>query len=196
MPSSNDAIFILSALNADAQNGPAAQRAILAAACAKNLKPDVVDLPSTKVQACYGCGACGLTTPGVCAVQDPMQQVFPRIVRSRVWVLASPIRFGTHHSELKKALDRCQPLMVPLYTMRGGEMNFLPRYSPAPALLGIGLLARADPDQEAAYRALLERHGGNLAMKAGAAVLLASDSAAQAQAKVERALADLLEARR
>ena len=196
MLSPNTSILILSALKADPKHGAAAQQALLAAASAKGLTPDVVDLPSAKVQACHGCGACGLTTPGVCAVQDEMQQISPKIVKSRVFVLASPIRFGTHHSELKKALDRCQPLMVPLYTVRGGELNFRPRYSNPPALLGVGLLAKADPDQEAAYRALLERHGGNMAMKAGAAVLLAADSPDQAKAKVEQALAGLMEAGR
>jgi len=195
VPSSNGSIFVLSALKADPKNGGAAQQAILAAAASKGLRPDVVELPSSKVQACYGCGACGLITPGVCAVQDDMQQIFAKLVKSRVWVLASPIRFGTHHSELKRALDRCQPLMVPLYCIRGGELNFLPRYSSPPALLGVGLLAKEDPDQEAAYRALMERHAGNMAMEAAAAGLLASDSAQRAQAKVEQALARLLEAR-
>lgn len=198
MPSSNDSVFILSALKADSKHGAAAQQAVLAAAATKRLTPELFDLTaaSSTVQACNGCGACGLVTPGVCAVKDPMQQVFQSIVKSRVFALASPIRFGTHHSELKKALDRCQPLMVPLYTLRGGELNFLPRYSNPPALLGVGLLAKDDPDQAAAYRALMERHGGNMAMKSGAAVLLATDSPAQARAKVEEALAALLEGRR
>ncbi|MGC4120604.1 MAG: NAD(P)H-dependent oxidoreductase [Myxococcales bacterium] len=197
MPSSNDptTLFILSALQADAKHGEATLQAIAAAATARKLQPDVHDLVSTKVQACYGCGACGLVTPGICTVQDPMQQIFRKIVKSRVFVLASPIRFGTHHSELKKAIDRCQPLMVPLYTVRGGELNFRPRYSQPPLLLGVGLLAKADSEQESAYRALMERHGGNLAMASGAAVLLASDSAAEKQAKVEKALGALLEAR-
>lgn len=194
MPASSSRIFILSALSADRRHGSATLQALLGAAASKGLRPEVVDLPSSKVQACYGCGACGLTTPGTCTVQDEMQRIFPKIVSSQIWVLASPIRFGSHHSELKKALDRCQPLMVPVYTVRGGEMNFRPRYAPRPALLGVGLLPEPDADQEQAYRHLVARHGLNLAAERHAcAVVTGADVADVAQAKIELALADLLE---
>ncbi len=69
-----------------------------------------------------------MRTPGACAVNDDMQGIFRKLVACDVLVLATPVRFGSYCAELKKVVDRFQPLMVPVYVVRGGEMHFRGRY--------------------------------------------------------------------
>jgi multimeric flavodoxin WrbA len=60
-----------------------------------------------------------------------MQEVLRLLVASDVLVLATPVRFGSYCAQLKKVIDRFQPLMMPIYVVRSGEMHFRGRISPA-----------------------------------------------------------------
>ena len=68
-------------------------------------------------------------------------------VASDVLVLATPVRFGSYCAELKKVIDRFQPLMVPIYVVRDGEMHFQGRYD-LPPLLGSGSCGTATVQME------------------------------------------------
>jgi len=175
-------VLILSALSVDAARGPAALESLIEAVEARGGGADVVDTPSANIRPCTGCGSCGGRTPGLCVLRDEMQEVFPRLVAADVLVLATPVRFGSHCAQLKKVVDRFQPLMAPLYCVRDGEMNFKPRYPRRPALLGVGLLAPADGEyagtarmraaEADAFRHLISRHARNLDPPAYAAAVL------------------------
>ena len=89
-----------------------------------------------------------------------MQEVFRQLVASDVLVLATPVRFGSYCAELKKVVDRFQPLMVPLYVIRGGEMHFRGRYD-LPKIVGRRALAE-EPDEAEAFRFLIGRLAVNV----------------------------------
>ena len=100
---------------------------------------------------CTGCSSCGLKTPGRCVVKDDMQEILRMIVASELLVLATPVRFGSYCAELKKVIDRFQPLMVPIYVVRDGEMHFQGRYD-FPVLLGVGLVSNGGDEEARAPR--------------------------------------------
>ena len=106
-----------------------------------------MDCRTVDVIPCTGCASCGLRTPGACAVKDDMQDIFRQMVASDVLVLATPVRFGSYCAELKKVVDRFQPLMVPIYVVRDGEMHFHGPVRPAAAAGG-----RAGPGRHRAGR--------------------------------------------
>jgi hypothetical protein len=108
-----------------------------------------------------------------------MQDIFRQIVASDVLVLATPVRFGSYCAELKKVIDRFQPLMVPLYAVRGGEMHFRGRYD-LPPLIGVGLVREAGEaaaaDGEAdAFRFLIGRLAVNLDVAHAVAAFVGGD---------------------
>ncbi len=178
--------LVLSALGADPDHGAATLGALETALAKRDYDAETVDCLSVRVAPCTGCSSCGLKTPGRCAVNDDMQGIFRKIVASDVLVLATPVRFGSYCAELKKVIDRFQPLMVPIYVMRGGEMHFRRRYD-LPTIVGVGLVRpasaghgrlAADIQTEAeadAFRSLIGRLAINLASGHAAAAFAGGD---------------------
>ena len=171
--------LVLSALSVDDDHGPAALDAVETKLRERGYDVDTVDVAAARVAPCTGCGSCGLKTPGRCVVKDDMQDIFRQIVASDVLVLATPVRFGSYCAELKKVVDRFQPLMVPLYVVRGGEMHFRGRYD-LPLLMGVGLVREAGEagaaDGEAdAFRFLIGRLAVNLDVAHAAAAFVGGD---------------------
>ena len=202
--------LVLTALRADAEHGEPAQTALLEVLAEGGYEVEAVDCVDADVIPCTGCGSCGMRTPGACVVKDDMQAIFRALVASDLLVLATPVRFGSYCAQLKKVVDRFQPLMVPIYTVRGDEMHFSGRYD-LPALLGVGLVrgpegvdgseARAaepegsDATEEAeAFRFLVGRLAVNIDTPYAAAAFARGDEAA-ARKELARALATLEAAR-
>lgn len=154
--------LVLSALGVDPVYGPEVAAVLEETLSARGYGICVVDVLTADVQACRGCGSCGLKTPGRCVLDDDVQVVYRQMAQCDLLVFATPITFGSHRSELKRVLDRFQPLMVPFYVLRDGEMNFRPRYSRCPFLLGVGILPVSDPEQDEAYRFLISRNASNI----------------------------------
>ena len=194
--------LVISALAADAEHGAAAQWALAAALAEHGYEVDLVDCLDVRVIPCTGCSGCGLKTPGACAVQDDMQGIYRRMVASDVLVLATPVRFGSYCAELKKVVDRFQPLMVPIYVLRDGEMHFQSRYD-LPPLVGVGLVrengddgkhdgsdGRRDgqDDEAAAFRFLIGRLAVNVATRHAATTVAAGD-----EPRLREALAAVLD---
>jgi hypothetical protein len=193
--------LVLSALGVDAEHGASALAALRATLADRDYDVEVVDCGAVDVIPCTGCASCGMRTPGTCAVKDDMQAVLRKLVASDVLVLATPVRFGSYCAELKKVVDRFQPLMVPIYVLRDGEMHFRGRYD-LPPLVGVGLLRDAGggprgpaPGRAAdgsageadAFRFLIGRLAVNVDTRHAAAVFAGGDTAA-ARAELETAL--------
>jgi len=171
--------LVLSALSMDEEHGDAALEAVETRLRERGYDVDTVDVAAARVAPCTGCGRCGLKTPGRCVVKDDMQGIFRRIVASDVLVLATPVRFGSYCAELKKVIDRFQPLMAPIYAVRNGEMHFRGRYA-LPALLGVGLVREAGEGgsggaEADAFRFLIGRLAVNLDVAHAAAAFVGGD---------------------
>jgi multimeric flavodoxin WrbA len=189
--------LVLSALGVDGELGAATLAEIEAALAERGYDAEIVDCLDVDVIPCTGCSSCGLRTPGECVVKDDIQEIFRKLVASDVLVLATPVRFGSYCSELKRVVDRFQPLMVPIYVIRDGEMHFRGRYE-LPALVGVGLVRGADGDEAGgeggsgndeadAFRFLVGRLALNIDTRHAAAAFSGGDAPA-ARAEIDRAL--------
>jgi hypothetical protein len=199
--------LVLTALRADAEHGERAQSVLLDLLTRAGYEIKAVDCLDADVIPCTGCGSCSLRTPGACVVKDEMQGIFRALVASDLLVLATPVRFGSYCAQLKKVVDRFQPLMVPIYTVRDGEMHFSGRYD-LPALLGVGLVREPESpdgfgaravgpegrsgaaDEAEAFRLLVGRLAVNVQTRHAAAAFAGGVEAA-ALMELERALATL-----
>ena len=192
--------LVLSALDIDARHGASTRAVLEESLTGRGYDVETVDCRTVDVIPCTGCASCGLRTPGACAVKDEMQDIYRKMVASDVLVLATPVRFGSYCAELKKLVDRFQPLMVPIYVLRDGEMHFQGRYH-LPPLLGVGLVrdglgpdgttgaaASAAAAEEAdAFRFLIGRLSVNMGTSHAAAAFTGGDEGA-ARVEIEKAV--------
>jgi hypothetical protein len=178
--------LILSALGVEPEYGAPTLTTLEETLTGAGYDVETVDCRTVDVIPCTGCASCGMRTPGSCSVKDDMQDIFRKMVASDVLVLATPVRFGSYCAELKKVVDRFQPLMMPIYVLRDGEMHFRGRYD-LPALVGVGLVrdgvgsdAAASAEEADAFRFLIGRLALNIDTRHAAAAFVGGDAAAQA----------------
>ncbi|MFC2078276.1 flavodoxin family protein [Candidatus Bipolaricaulota bacterium] len=123
--------------------------------------PTVYRMRDLEVSPCRGCFACWVKTPGVCIIDDVAREIARTVARSALLVFVAPVTFGGYSSELKKAVDRLIPLILPYFTFVGREVHHIRRYPRYASLLGVGLLPRPDPKQEKVFRTLVRRNSIN-----------------------------------
>jgi len=114
------------------------------------------------IAPCRGCFDCWVRTPGECIIDDPAGEIAREFVQSDLAVFITPIVFGGYSSELKKALDRLIPLLLPYFTFVGNEVHHVRRYRGYPNLLGIGTLPASDQEEERIFSQLLVRNSINM----------------------------------
>jgi len=114
------------------------------------------------ISPCLGCFGCWVKTPGVCVIDDTARGIAERVIGSNLLVYLTPITFGGYSSQLKKALDRTIPLILPLFKRIRGEVHHVPRYNRFPALVAFGVLPWVEPDSEDLFEALVHRNAINM----------------------------------
>ncbi len=77
---------------------------------------------------CTGCWACWWKTPGLCAIKDGMELVYPAMARADLVIWASPLALGAPSSLMKTAQDRFIPLAHPYVMLVDGECHHRHRY--------------------------------------------------------------------
>jgi len=145
-----------------------------------------------QVAPCGGCFGCWTRSPGICTVDDAGREIARRVAQADLLSLLTPLTFGGHSSELKKAIDRLLPLVSPFFTRRGGRTRHGPRYRSYPKLLGLAVATRADEESEQVFQDLVERNARNFFSPAHAAAVLVSwATPAEVRTAVKRTLQTL-----
>lgn len=121
-----------------------------------------ITLRDTKISHCLGCFKCWTKTPGICSIDDAARDVVRRVMQSDLILLITPVTFGGYSSELKKAIDRLIPLILPFFMKIDGEVHHKPRYKKYPSLFGIGILGVTDMESERVFRDLIGRNALNM----------------------------------
>lgn len=94
---------------------------------------ETINLHKMNIKPCNACDKCQDKSSTTCAVDDDMQQLYPKLRMASALVIASPIYVFTVSAQTKLFMDRCRPLWAP----HNNIFKDLP--------IGI-LLAYADPD--------------------------------------------------
>lgn len=88
---------------------------------------------------CVGCYGCWTKKPGECVISDSMAQINRTFNSSDVVVYLSPIVFGQYSPNIKNAIDRWLPNVLPLFVGKpDGTTGHPPRYPSAPKQVVIG----------------------------------------------------------
>jgi len=62
------------------------------------------------ISPCEGCDTCKKSDSTGCAIDDDMQDIYPKLIRSDAWVIASPVYWFTMSAQTKVFMDRCYGL--------------------------------------------------------------------------------------
>lgn len=127
----------------------------------KNCNIKTLDVSKLKIQPCKGCFHCWTRTPGSCILKDDGNTVAHEFINADAVILISRIRFGGYNSQLKYAMDRLIPLILPFFRKYHEETHHTKRYKTYPDLISIGLLKEPDDQKERLFKRLLERNALN-----------------------------------
>lgn len=138
------------------------QKIMQAKAEAMGLNVTCFSLGGMDIKPCRSCGSCGFKTPGKCILKDDVEPVFRALARCDAFAFLTPIRYGGFSSHLKKAVDRLMFMGTPFYYVnKDGHLLHPMRYGKK-QIIGIGVLAQADPMAEENFCRLIANNGLNM----------------------------------
>ena len=70
-------------------------------------KVETVYLNGLNIKPCQGCYACKKKNSTGCTVDDDMQSLYPKLVESDAWIIASPVYWFSMSAQTKIFMDRC-----------------------------------------------------------------------------------------
>jgi multimeric flavodoxin WrbA len=73
---------------------------------------DKVFLNERDISPCQACYACQRTDSRGCAIDDEMQPIYRKLVKSDAWIITSPVYWFTMSAQTKIFIDRCFALLA------------------------------------------------------------------------------------
>jgi multimeric flavodoxin WrbA len=71
---------------------------------------ETVFLQALDINPCRGCDTCQKPDSKGCVTKDDMQKIYPKLIRSDAWVIASPVYWFNMSAQTKIFMDRCYAL--------------------------------------------------------------------------------------
>ncbi len=120
-------------------------------------------LKDIDISHCLGCFGCWIRTPGECVINDYSREITKLAIQSELLLFFTPITFGGYSSELKKAVDRLIPNLLPFFKKVEGEIHHVQRYEKRFSLLVVGYLNEIDDEKIQIFKTLVDRNAFNMA---------------------------------
>lgn len=89
---------------------------------AQGAQADYISLENAVVKPCINCGGCTTKTYGRCVTRDDGDWIYPKVAKSDVLVIVTPVVFGSYSFKLKRMLDKFGLFMDRHYYVVNGEM--------------------------------------------------------------------------
>ncbi|AOT69616.1 flavodoxin family protein [Geosporobacter ferrireducens] len=122
---------------------------------------DSILLREKEIGECIGCFDCWVKTPGICIINDYGRIIAEKIINSEFVLWLTPIAYGGYSSELKKAMDRIIPLLLPFFKKVQGEVHHKERYEKYPRVSVLGVMEEKDDEREEIFNCLIKRNALN-----------------------------------
>lgn len=90
--------------------------------CDKNIAAEYISTGAVNVGPCYSCGGCTDKTYGKCIHRDDCDVIFPKLLRSDVMVVVTPVTWGSYSFKTKRVFDKCAVIGDRHYYVKNGEL--------------------------------------------------------------------------
>jgi multimeric flavodoxin WrbA len=104
------------------------------------------NLPKLNLKNCTGCDSCQSIKPGICVINDGINEILKQYLNSDIGIIITPIKFGSCNSTTKIFIDRTEPLALPYQISKKGKTIMKSRYSKYPNIIFIGIADKNDID--------------------------------------------------
>jgi multimeric flavodoxin WrbA len=105
----------------------------------KDFQIDHTEIGRDELAFCKGCFGCWIKQPGECTIKDAMSEINNNFINSDVVVYLSPVIFGQFSANIKSAVDRWLPNILPFFITRSdGSTMHSSRYLTYPTQIIIG----------------------------------------------------------
>ena len=135
-------------------------------------------LSSGELDYCRGCFGCWVKTPGECVIRDSMADINRTAMASDVVIYLVPVVFGQYSANMKNALDRWIPNILPFFIIKpNGDTMHPARYAENPQYVMIGYGDDLTEEDARLFEDITTRHRDN-----GAVLMYADDDEKMEQA--------------
>lgn len=110
----------------------------------KNVNYKINNLHEIKLKNCIGCDFCQNVNPGICTIDDGVNNVLKQYLESDVSIIVTTIKFGSCNSITKNFIDRTEPLFLPYQVVKNGRTVMKNRYNNYPDIIFIGISENND----------------------------------------------------
>lgn len=171
-----------------------AAAAVMAEMLVRDWQVKAFALAGMDIKPCRGCFSCWAKTPGICVIKDDGQEPILRAwAEADLIAIVTPVTFGGYAPELKKAMDRILPVLLPFFKKIRGETHHPQRYPRRRRLLAIGTQKQEDADSESVFRRLVRRNALNMGDVEATIMVFSADASLTEIEKKLRAEALFLE---
>ena len=122
-----------------------------------------VQLGRDDLAFCMGCFGCWVKKPGECVIDDAMSAINRTYVNSDVAIYLCPVVFGQFSANIKNAIDRWLPNMLPFFETRPDGSSIHPsRYHDYPKQIFIGYGDALSQSDAQLFVDIIQKHRTNV----------------------------------
>lgn len=112
----------------------------------ENINYKINNLNEISPKNCIGCDCCQNIKPGICAINDGVNNILKQYLESDISIIVTPIQFGVCNSVTKNFIDRTEPLFLPYQVKKRGRTIMKNRYDSYPDIIIIGITKNNDAE--------------------------------------------------
>lgn len=129
----------------------------------KHFEIGLMNIGRDDLTFCMGCFGCWVKKPGECVINDGMTQINRSFINSDVVIYLSPVIFGQFSANIKNALDRWLPNMLPFFQTRPDGSTMHPsRYDAYPRVIIIGYGDELSEEDIQLFIDITQKHRSNV----------------------------------
>jgi len=125
----------------------------------KQYESQTFNIGRNDLNYCMGCFGCWVKKPGECVINDMMADINRSFVNSEAVIYISPVIFGQCSANIKNAMDRWLPNMLPFFETRPDGSTMHPsRYDVYPRVVFIGYGTDISEEDQQLFTDITKKH--------------------------------------
>lgn len=121
-----------------------------------------IEIDKINPKPCIGCFGCWIKTPGLCVINDGVNEINCEIMNSDAAIYITPVLFGQFRSSMKNAIDRFIPNALPFFEKRENGTGHPPRYDKYPKQIMVGYGEYEDDEAQKTFYDVTALHKKNI----------------------------------